>query len=93
MCGRQKIKVDDYKFAICKDDLATGRVKELLNMEKHLKDSRKQFDTGEGRVGLERGGRKPKKGGDGKLAGEKAEGKFVDRADELDDEMGDDDVE
>ena len=62
--GRQKIKVDDFKFAIRKDEVATGRVKELFQMEKHLKESRKQFDTDEGRIGLERGGRKKK--GDGK---------------------------
>ena len=58
--GRQKIKVDDFKFAIRNDELATGRVKELLQIDKELKDSRKQFDTGEGKVGLERGGRKKK---------------------------------
>lgn len=69
--NRSKIKVDDFKFAIRKDEQATGRVKELLTMDKVMKDSRKQFDTSDGRVGLERGGRKRKaeemevvKGGD-----------------------------
>lgn len=33
-----------------------GRVKELLGMEKELKEARKHFDTQEGRLGLERGG-------------------------------------
>ena len=59
--GRGKVKVDDFKFAIRNDEVATGRVKELLAMEKSLKDARKQFDTGEGKVGLERGGRGRKK--------------------------------
>lgn len=58
--GRQKIKVDDFKFAIRNDEMASGRVKELLQIDKHLRDSRKQFDVGEGKVGLERGGRKKK---------------------------------
>ena len=55
--GRGKVKADDFKFAIRHDEVATGRVKELLTMEKSLKDARKQFDTGEGKVGLERGPR------------------------------------
>ena len=60
--GRGKVKADDFKFAIRNDEVATGRVKELLTMEKNLKDARKQFDTDEGKVGLERGtrGRKRK---------------------------------
>lgn len=60
--SRGKVKADDFKFAIRHDEVATGRVKELLTMEKSLKDARKQFDTGEGKVGLERGprGRKRK---------------------------------
>lgn len=56
--GRQKIKNEDFNFAIRKDEFATGRVKELHTMEKKIRDDRKQFDTHEGKVGLERGGRK-----------------------------------
>lgn len=37
-----------------------GRVRELLGMEKELKEARKQFNTDEGKIGLERGGRKRK---------------------------------
>lgn len=37
-----------------------GRVNELLALDRELKDARKQFDTEEGKVGLERGGRKKK---------------------------------
>jgi len=49
-----------FMFAIRKDEVATGRVRELHTVEKKLKEARKQFDTGEGKVGLERGGRKKK---------------------------------
>ena len=62
--GRGKVKADDFRFAIRNDEVATGRVKELLTMEKSLKDARKQFDTGEGKVGLERGGRARRKKGE-----------------------------
>lgn len=58
--GRTKLKIDDFKFAIRGDEILTGRVRELLAIDKELKESRKQFDTGEGRVGLERGGRRKK---------------------------------
>ena len=58
--GRTKLKIDDFKFAIRGDEILTGRIRELLNTDKELKEARKQFDTGEGRVGLERGGRRRK---------------------------------
>ena len=48
--GRGKVKAEDFKFAIRKDEVATGRVKELLAMDKSLKDARQQFDTEEGRL-------------------------------------------
>ena len=32
-----------------------GRVQELLGLDKELKEARKQFEVGEGKVGLERG--------------------------------------
>ena len=54
------MKPEDFRFAIRKDELAIGRVKELITTEKMLKDARKQFDTSEGKAGLERGGRKRK---------------------------------
>ena len=62
--GRQKIKVDDFKFAIRKNEEMLGRVQELLGMDRELKEARKQFDTGEGKVGLERGGKKKDKKGE-----------------------------
>ena len=67
--NRQKIKVDDFKFAIRGNEAMLGRVQELLGMDKELKEARKQFDMAEGKAGLEKGrigvgkgkrGRKPK---------------------------------
>ena len=86
--GRQKIKVDDFRFAIRNDEMATGRVKELLQIDKELKDSRKQFDTHEGKVGLERGGRK-KKGEDVDMADVPTK----DVGKDLDGDIGEDDVD
>lgn len=57
---RQKIKVEDFKWAVRGDEIMLGRVRELLGLERELRDARRQFDTGEGKVGLERGGRKRK---------------------------------
>lgn len=62
--GRQKVKVDDFLFAIRKSPEMLGRVQELLKMDRELKEARKQFDAAEGKVGLERGGRKKEKKGE-----------------------------
>ena len=35
--GRQKVKVDDFKFAIRGDEIMLGRVQELLSMDRTLK--------------------------------------------------------
>ena len=53
--NRQKIKVDDFKFAIRGNEAMLGRVQELLGMDKELKEARKQFDMAEGKAGLEKG--------------------------------------
>lgn len=60
--GRQKVKVEDFKFAIRGEPLMLGRVNELLALDRELKEARKQFDTEEGKIGLERGGRKKRVG-------------------------------
>ncbi len=54
--NRQKIKVDDFKFAIRGNEALLGRVQELLVMDKDLKDMRKQHfaDVEEGKANLER---------------------------------------
>jgi len=61
---RQKIKVEDFNWAVRGDERMLGRVRELLVMEKELREARKQFSTEEGKVGLERG-RKRKGDGEG----------------------------
>lgn len=66
--GRQKVKLEDFKFVVHKDERLLGRMTELMGMEKELKEARKGFNTDEGKVGLERGGprkrRRTNKGGD-----------------------------
>jgi transcription initiation factor TFIID subunit 13 len=67
--NRQKIKVDDFKFAIRNNEAMLGRVQELLGMDKELKEARKQFEVPEGKTGLERtkqGGLRGGKSGRGK---------------------------
>lgn len=41
---RNKIKVDDFKFALRHDSKKLGRVEELLVMSKVIAEARKQFD-------------------------------------------------
>ncbi|KAI9755353.1 MAG: Transcription initiation factor TFIID subunit 13 [Lichina confinis] len=47
---RQKIKVDDFRFALRKDAVKLGRVQELLQMDKVLKDWRKAFNENDDRI-------------------------------------------
>ncbi|KAL8694723.1 MAG: hypothetical protein Q9218_000649 [Villophora microphyllina] len=53
--NRQKVKLEDFKFVVGKDERLLGRVMELIGMEKELKEARKGFNTDEGKIGLERG--------------------------------------
>ncbi|MCJ1412345.1 Transcription initiation factor TFIID subunit 13 [Ptychographa xylographoides] len=82
--NRQKIKVDDFKFAIRGNEVMLGRVQELLGMDKELKEARKQFDMAEGKAGLEKGGRKGvgrgrrRKGKDGEEGAEEGDGSEAD---------------
>lgn len=46
---RQKIKVDDFKFALRKDPMKHGRIQELLALQKIITDAKKQFDNSEGK--------------------------------------------
>ncbi|CAF9920535.1 MAG: Transcription initiation factor TFIID subunit 13 [Heterodermia speciosa] len=62
LSGRQKVKVDDFKFAIRGNEAMLGKVQELFSSERKIKDARKQIDFAEGKVGLERGPKKAKKG-------------------------------
>lgn len=47
---RQKIKVDDFRFALRRDPNKLGRVQELLRMERELKEARKAFDSNDDQV-------------------------------------------
>ncbi|KMU87132.1 hypothetical protein CIHG_05072 [Coccidioides immitis H538.4] len=49
--GRQKVKVDDFMFVIRRDAAKLGRVQELFQLEKELKEARKAFDQNDDRVG------------------------------------------
>jgi transcription initiation factor TFIID subunit 13 len=41
---RNKVKVDDFKFALRRDPKKLGRVQELLHMTQVIKRAREQFD-------------------------------------------------
>jgi transcription initiation factor TFIID subunit 13 len=47
--NRQKIKVDDFKFAIRNDHKKLGRVDELLHLQREIAEARKTFDNSEGK--------------------------------------------
>ncbi|KAI5297781.1 hypothetical protein KEM56_004540 [Ascosphaera pollenicola] len=47
---RQKIKVDDFRFALRKDPVKLGRVQELFRLERELKEARRAFDQNDDRV-------------------------------------------
>lgn len=47
--NRQKIKVDDFKFAIRNDPKKLGRVDELLHLQREIAEARKTFDNSEGK--------------------------------------------
>ncbi|KAF2202460.1 TFIID-18kDa-domain-containing protein [Delitschia confertaspora ATCC 74209] len=70
---RAKIKVDDYKFMLRRDSAKLGRVSELLDLDKDLKNKRKAFNTDEGAVvkdtAGEKGGKEKDKGGKGEEKG------------------------
>lgn len=86
--GRTKIKLDDFKFAIRRDELLTGRQKELLGADKLLKDARRIEDIAEGKIGLERTGRKRK---EDKMLEKEATKGVARREIHEDEELGDDD--
>ena len=59
---RQKIKVDDFKFALRKDPKKLGRVTELLQMEKDIKRARKIAEVDEESIAKGEGGEGPGRG-------------------------------
>ncbi|PGH19150.1 hypothetical protein AJ80_04230 [Polytolypa hystricis UAMH7299] len=62
--GRQKVKVDDFKFMLRGDPTKLGRVQELFRIEHELKEARKAFDQNDDKVIA------AKKGGGGAALGE-----------------------
>ncbi|CDO93724.1 unnamed protein product [Kluyveromyces dobzhanskii CBS 2104] len=46
---RNKIKVEDFRFVLRKDEVKLGRAEELMRMNKVITDARKQFDNSEGK--------------------------------------------
>ncbi|KAF2142527.1 uncharacterized protein K452DRAFT_226665 [Aplosporella prunicola CBS 121167] len=50
---RAKIKVDDFKFILRKDPLKLGRVTEILNKEKEIREKRKVFNVDDEQIGKE----------------------------------------
>ncbi|QSS54417.1 TFIID subunit [Histoplasma capsulatum var. duboisii H88] len=48
---RQKIKVDDFRFALRRDPVKLGRVQELFRIERELKEARRAFDQNDDQVG------------------------------------------
>ncbi|KAJ5489652.1 Transcription initiation factor TFIID subunit 13 [Penicillium diatomitis] len=53
--NRQKVKVDDFRFALRRDPNKLGRVQELLHMERELKEARKAFDQNDDQVAKDAG--------------------------------------
>ncbi|PGH06175.1 transcription initiation factor TFIID subunit 13 [Blastomyces parvus] len=72
---RQKIKVDDFRFALRRDPVKLGRVQELFRIERELKEARRAFDQNDdqvaasGKKGLEELAESVVDGGDGSVAG------------------------
>ncbi|KIH91423.1 hypothetical protein SPBR_01969 [Sporothrix brasiliensis 5110] len=49
--GRQKIKYEDFEFALRRNPLFLGKVREMFEMSKEVKDARKMPGIGEGNMG------------------------------------------
>ncbi|KAJ5935899.1 Transcription initiation factor TFIID subunit 13 [Penicillium verhagenii] len=67
---RQKIKVDDFRFALRRDPNKLGRVQELLRMERELKEARKAFDQNDDQVAKDAGKKGPAPANDADAATE-----------------------
>lgn len=48
--GRQKVKAEDFHFALREDPAKLGRVQELFKIERELKEARKQFNENDDRI-------------------------------------------
>jgi transcription initiation factor TFIID subunit 13 len=63
---RQKIKSDDFKFVLRRDEVLLGRVQEQLWRERKLKEDRKMVDTNEDLKTMAKGEEEEEGGGEGK---------------------------
>lgn len=75
--GRQKIKYEDFEFALRHNPLFLGKVREMFEMSKEVKDARKMPGIGEGNLGkadindlAKLGGGDGEEGGEGNKNGE-----------------------
>lgn len=68
--GRQKIKYEDFEFALRRNPLFLGKVREMFEMSKEVKDARKMPGIGEGNLGKADINDLAKLGGDGEEGGE-----------------------
>ncbi|KAL1956963.1 hypothetical protein VTO42DRAFT_6452 [Malbranchea cinnamomea] len=48
--GRQKVKAEDFHFALRHDPAKLGRVQELFRLERELKEARKAFNENDDRI-------------------------------------------
>jgi transcription initiation factor TFIID subunit 13 len=48
--GRSKVKVDDFQFCLRHDSKKLGRVQDLLDIDRELKNKRKAFNVDEGSI-------------------------------------------
>jgi len=91
--NRLKLKVDDFQFALRRDSKKLGRVQELLDTERDLKNKRKVFDHEEGKLGKdeEKAHKRAKKNKGGKEGAGKVKSiKNVPVEDDLDLDLDDD---
>lgn len=80
--GRQKVKAEDFHFALRHDPAKLGRVQELFRLERELKEARKAFNENDDKIAglkemekqnLEKAGEKGKE--DASAKGKKAKSK------------------
>ncbi|CAK7222784.1 hypothetical protein SBRCBS47491_004981 [Sporothrix bragantina] len=67
--GRQKIKYEDFEFALRRNPLFLGKVREMFEMSKEVKDARKMPGIGEGNLAKADVNELAKLGGDGEEGG------------------------
>lgn len=64
LAGRQKVKLEDFKFAVRKDPLKLGKVEEVFERKKEIDEARKAVDVSDDRI-VKEGGKLSGSGGKG----------------------------